>query len=203
MMTVLILISLLPFYLIGAFPTGTLISKLHGVDIASQGSGNVGATNVARVVGKRAGIFTLLCDALKGALGVGVAALVVGIQWYVVSAGVAVVLGHCFSIPRYLKGGKGVATALGVIFALYPSSAAVALVTFGVVFAFSRIVSLASLAATCLVPLWAFVSNAPDATGVGFLAIAATIAYRHQENIRRIMEGREPKFSTAPPSAKA
>lgn len=202
MTTILIIISFLPFYLIGAFPTGMLISKLHGVDIAAQGSGNVGATNVARVIGKRAGILTLLCDVLKGVLGVGVAALLVGTQWYVVSAGVAVVLGHCFSIPGYLKGGKGVATALGVILALYPSSAVVALVTFGAVFAFSRIVSLASLAATCLVPLWAFVSNAPDATGVGFLAIAATIGYRHQENIRRIMEGREPKFSTAPPSAK-
>jgi glycerol-3-phosphate acyltransferase PlsY len=191
-----ILISLVPFYLIGAFPTGHLIAKIYGIDITSKGSGNVGATNVARVVGKRAGILTLLGDALKGALGVFIAGLVVGDPWFPGAAGVAVVLGHCFSVPPYLKGGKGVATALGVITVLYPSSCLVALTTFGAFFGLWKIVSLASIAATLVVPMWALVTNAPDAVSVSFIVIAALIVFRHEQNIKRLIEGREPRFES-------
>ena len=189
-----ILLSLVPFYLLGAFPTGPLIAKVYGVDIASRGSGNVGATNVARVVGKRAGIFTLLGDALKGALGVVLAGLCVGEAWFPGTAALAVVLGHCFSVPPYLKGGKGVATALGVITVLYPSSSLVALATFGMFFWLWRIVSLASIGATLLVPMWALVTNAPDVVSVSLMLIAVVIVMRHEENIKRLIEGREPRF---------
>ena len=189
-----ILLSLVPFYLLGAFPTGQLIAKVYGVDIASRGSGNVGATNVARVVGKRAGIFTLLGDALKGALGVVLAGLCVGESWFPGTAALAVVLGHCFSVPPYLKGGKGVATALGVITVLYPSSSLVALATFGMFFWLWRIVSLASIGATLVVPMWALVTNAPDAVSVSLMLIAVVIVMRHEENIKRLIEGREPRF---------
>jgi glycerol-3-phosphate acyltransferase PlsY len=189
-----ILLSLVPFYLLGAFPTGQLIAKVYGVDITSRGSGNVGATNVARVVGKRAGIFTLLGDALKGALGVVLAGLCVGEAWFPGTAALAVVLGHCFSVPPYLKGGKGVATALGVITVLYPSSSLVALATFGMFFWLWRIVSLASIGATLVVPMWALVTNAPDVVSVSLMLIAVVIVMRHEENIKRLIEGREPRF---------
>lgn len=203
MNVVLVVVSLMPFYLLGAFPTGYLLSKLHGIDIAAQGSGNVGATNVARVLGKRAGILTLVGDACKGALGVAIAGLVVGESWFSGAAGIAVVLGHCFSIPRYLKGGKGVATALGVISVLYPTSAPVSLIVFGLFFGIWKIVSLASIAATLVVPAWALVTNADDAVSFSLMLIAALIVMRHEQNLRRLIEGREPKFtsSKAEPSA--
>lgn len=193
---IVVFASLLPFYLLGAFPTGSIISKLHGVDIAAQGSGNVGATNVARVIGKRAGILTLLIDACKGALGVALASWIVGEPWFVGGASFAVVLGHCFSIPTIFKGGKGVATALGVISVLYPSSSIVALVVFGGVFGVWRIVSLAALAATLSVPMWALVTNASDSVSFSLMLIAALIVMRHEQNIRRLIEGREPTFHT-------
>lgn len=195
MNALLIVISLVPFYLLGAFPTGMLISKLHGIDIASQGSGNVGATNVARVLGKRAGILTLVIDALKGALGVALASWTVGEPWFVGGASFVVVLGHCFSIPTILKGGKGVATALGMISVLYPSSSIVALIVFGGVFAMWRIVSLAAIAATLVVPMWALVTNASDSVSVSLMLTAALIVMRHEQNIRRLIEGREPTFA--------
>ena len=190
----IIIASLLPFYLLGAFPTGVLISKIYGVDISSQGSGNVGATNVARVVGKRAGILTLLIDACKGGLGVALASWIVGEPWFVGGASFAVVLGHCFSIPTIFKGGKGVATALGVITVLLPSSSIVALVVFGAFFGMFRIVSLAAIAATLMVPMWALVINASDAVCFSLMLIAGLIVMRHEQNIRRLIEGREPTF---------
>jgi glycerol-3-phosphate acyltransferase PlsY len=196
MNVIVILVSLIPFYLLGSFPTGLLLAKLKGIDITAQGSGNVGATNVARVVGKRAGVFTLLGDALKGALGVVVAGLFVADSWFPSAAAFAVVLGHCFSVPPYLKGGKGVATALGVIAVLYPSSSLVALVTFGAFFGIWKIVSLASIAATLMVPMWALVTNAPDSVSVSLIVIATLIVMRHEQNIKRIIEGREPRFES-------
>jgi acyl phosphate:glycerol-3-phosphate acyltransferase len=192
----IVVLSLVPFYLLGAFPTGFLMSKRHGVDLASQGSGNVGATNVARVLGKKAGVLTLLVDVGKGMLGVAVASWIVGESWFVSAAAVALVLGHCVSIPPFFKGGKGVATALGVISVLYPSSAPVALVVFGIFFSVWRIVSLAAIAATLMVPVWALVTNAGDSVSLALMLMAALIVMRHEQNIRRLIEGREPTFTT-------
>jgi glycerol-3-phosphate acyltransferase PlsY len=189
-------LGLLPFYLIGSFPTGTIIAKSYGVDITAQGSGNVGATNVARVIGKRAGILTLLGDVLKGVIGIVVASAMVEATWFPSVAGIALVLGHCFSVPPFLKGGKGVATALGVVLALHPLSAAVAVVSFGVVFAVWKTVSLASISAALVVPVGAFLFNLGEATTVAFATIALVVVARHEENIRRLIEGREPTFSS-------
>ncbi len=194
MMPVAVLFALLPFYLLGAFPTGVLVSKLYGIDITSQGSGNVGATNVARVVGKKAGILTLIGDVAKGALGAGVALLVFGDTWPASAAAVAVVFGHCFSLPPYLKGGKGVATALGVVAATSPLLAAVSVAVFGCTFFFSRIVSLSSLLAALVVPVTAILLNVGDATTIALGAVAAAVVLRHRQNIQRLIEGREPKF---------
>jgi glycerol-3-phosphate acyltransferase PlsY len=191
------ILALVPFYLLGAFPTGHLVARLHGVDITSVGSGNVGATNVARSVGRKAGILTLGLDALKGALAVWISCLLSEIEWYHAACGVAVVCGHCFSIPGYLRGGKGVATALGVLIALTPLAALVAVVTFVALFAARKIVSLASLGATLAVPAFSLVVNAPDSILLAQVIMASILVYRHRENIQRLIEGREAQFTSA------
>lgn len=194
MTVVALLLAILPFYLLGAFPTGVLVAKLHGIDITSQGSGNVGATNVARVVGKRAGVLTLVGDVAKGAIGAAVAQLCFGDTWAAAAASAAVVVGHCFSVPPYLKGGKGVATAIGVIAVLDPVTALVAVATFACSFAASKIVSLSSLLAALVVPTFALVMNLPDAVTIALGVVAAVVIFRHRENIQRLIEGREPRF---------
>ena len=190
---------LLPFYALGAFPSGVLVSRLYGVDITARGSGNVGATNVARVIGKRAGVITLAGDILKGCLGVAVASLCSSSEGFVAAAGAAVVCGHCFSIPPVLQGGKGVATAIGVIASLSGYCALIAVSVFFAVFAVSRIVSLSSLSAALVVPIAGFVLNLPDNVCLSLVVIALVVILRHRENIQRLVEGREPRFELRKP----
>ena len=194
MSTALTILGLLPFYLLGAFPTGRLISKLHGIDITAQGSGNVGATNVARILGKRAGLLTLAGDILKGYIGVMIAAFVSSSVAFPAAAGAALVCGHCFSIPPFLRGGKGVATALGMIAALSGVSALITLAVFGVAFALSRIVSLSSLLAALVLPLAAFLMNLSEAICLSFVIVSVVVIARHRQNIQRLIEGAEQPF---------
>jgi glycerol-3-phosphate acyltransferase PlsY len=189
------LVALIPFYLIGCFPTGILIAHLHGVSITTQGSGNVGATNVSRVIGKKAGIQTLLGDLFKGIIAVALAFWFAPHGAFAAYAAVAVVCGHCFSLPPKLKGGKGVATALGVTLVLFPLGGLIAIASFGLVFGFTKIVSVASLAAAGAVSLAALVSNQPEPTSFALVGVSLVILYRHRENIKRLIEGREPMFS--------
>lgn len=196
MIDLLSVVSLIPFYLLGAFPSGYLIAKAQGIDIRTIGSGNVGATNVARVLGKKAGVFTLLLDSIKGLLAVGIASFVSSNSSFPVSAGVAAVCGHCFSLPPWLKGGKGVATALGVIAAFSPTYACGAIAVFVGVFLPSKIVSLSSIAATLAVPLLAVFSGADDAMVSGLVIVSLIVVYRHKQNIKRLIEGNEPRFSS-------
>ena len=193
----LFLVAILPFYLLGVFPSGIILARMRGVDITKVGSGNVGATNVARTLGKRAGVVTLLMDLGKGLLAVLVASWVSPFGWYLTGASVAVVCGHCFSIPPWLKGGKGVATALGVMLGLAPSVAVAAIVVFIGLFAPFRVVSLASIAAAITAPLYSLVSNQPDHISAALVVMSGVVIYRHRENITRIIEGREPKFSSS------
>jgi glycerol-3-phosphate acyltransferase PlsY len=188
-------IALVPFYLIGCFPTGYLIARLNGIDITKEGSGNVGATNVSRVIGKRAGIYTLLGDMCKGMLAVALGLFISPFGWFAAGAAAAVVCGHCFSLPPWLKGGKGVATALGTLFVLYPIGALTAVVFFGIAFWFSRTVSLASIVATGAVPTLSLLTNQPDAQSVALIVMSVVIIARHKQNIIRLIEGREPKFA--------
>jgi acyl phosphate:glycerol-3-phosphate acyltransferase len=189
---------LIPFYILGAFPTGRIVAARHGVDITTQGSGNVGATNVGRVLGKRAGIITLLGDIAKGIIGVWLA-MALGLNPNF--AAVAVVLGHCFSIPlRFkdgtcLKGGKGVATALGAVVALDVIIAFVSALFFATVYFRTRLVSLASLVAVLSAPLIALALGREDYESYALMAIALVVCARHRENIRRLIEGSEPKTS--------
>lgn len=191
-----VVFSLIPLYLVGSFPTGFIVARIHGIDITTEGSGNVGATNISRVIGKRAGVLTLVGDALKGIIALLLATFISDAEWFVALAGFIVVCGHCFSLPPWLKGGKGVATALGVLVFLYPLGALLAVMTFGVVFIFTRIVSLASMIAALIVPMAVFATNKGESLGWALAGISIIIVIRHQQNIVRLIEGREPRYAS-------
>lgn len=187
--------ALIPVYLLGTLPSGVLVARAQGVDITSQGSGNVGATNVARVVGKKAGIIVLICDVLKGICGIAFAMICAGSPDFVAAAGVAVVAGHCFSLPPLLKGGKGVATAFGVICTLSLFAAVIGIAIFAAVLAASRIVSLASVVAALIIPIVALVSGRDDSVCFALAAVSLIVVFRHRSNIERLISGTEPVFS--------
>jgi glycerol-3-phosphate acyltransferase PlsY len=194
----------IPFaaYLLGSIPFGLLFAKLFGgADVRQAGSGNIGATNVARVVGPLAGILTLVFDTTKGAAAVWLAGRVTNesATWMMI-AGFAVLLGHCFPVWLKFKGGKGVATALGVFLALCPLAAVSALLLFLLCVAYWRYVSLGSVAAAAAMPLliyflWAPRHAPPIIIDAGTLAIALLVIYKHDGNLQRLVEGTEPRFS--------
>lgn len=200
MLIVLNIFLLCLIYLLGAFPTGYLVAKSHGISIHDHGSGNVGATNVARVVGKKAGILTLAGDLVKGLAGVGIARLVWHDGAWVSAATVFVVLGHCISIPGKLKGGKGVATSLGAMLALYPPSALVGVIAFGVLMIISRIVSLSSIGAAAAISLFALATGVREDVSIALCSISAVVIARHHANIKRLIEGNESRFGKKEPT---
>lgn len=181
-------------YLCGSIPVGVLLARLAGVDIRHQGSGNIGATNVARVVGWRQGVLTLAGDMLKGLLPV-LLALYFGLgAWEVAGVGLAAFLGHLYPVFLNFKGGKGVSTALGILTALAPKAIPVLGLIFAAVVGISRAVSLASITAACLAPvvLWLLSYPVPY-VGLSFV-LALLILVRHRANIQRLLSGAEPKF---------
>ncbi len=180
-------------YLCGSIPFGVLFARARGVDLRATGSGNIGATNVARVLGKKLGAVVLLLDATKGALPVLLVRFVfAGHGPYLLPAvGLAAIAGHCFSPWLYFRGGKGVATSLGVMIAADPLVAALAVLIFALLFAVFRVVSLGSLVAAVAFPvmLWFFERPAPIvALGLG---AACLIVVMHHANIARLWRGRE------------
>ena len=190
------LLVVIAAYLIGSIPFGYLIvrQKLGG-DIRESGSGGTGATNVSRRAGKAAGVLTLLLDAAKGSGAVLIAKAVAGDHWVVAFAAIAALVGHIFPVWLGFRGGKGVATGVGVFLVLAPVALLCAGVIFAGVVALTRYVSLASITAAALIP--AFVWLMTDdlwpllvATVVG----AMLIIFAHRGNIRRLVEGTEPKF---------
>ncbi len=197
-------VFLIPFaaYFLGSIPSGLVLAKLFGgEDVRKSGSGNIGATNVARVAGPLAGILTLVFDTAKGAAAVWLAGRVTNesATWMTITA-FAVLLGHCFPVWLKFKGGKGVATALGVFLALCPLAAVSALLLFLLCVAYWRYVSLGSVAAAAAMPLliyflWAPHHAPPIVINVGTLAIAALVIYKHDGNVQRLVEGTEPRFS--------
>ncbi|HEY6129955.1 MAG TPA: glycerol-3-phosphate 1-O-acyltransferase PlsY [Candidatus Acidoferrum sp.] len=189
-------------YLLGSIPFGLILAKLFGKkDVRAEGSGNIGATNVARVAGPTAGILTLSLDAGKGWAAVWLAARVMhGDAAFMVIAGFLALLGHCFPLWLRFRGGKGVATAAGVFGALCPEAMLAAAILFALVVWFWRYVSLASLTAAAAIPLliyflWAPHFAPPNMVTVGSLAIAALVIFQHRGNIGRLLRGEEPKFS--------
>ena len=189
-------------YLLGSIPFGLILTKLFGRgDVRKEGSGNTGATNVARVAGPLAGILTLLLDGAKGAVAVLIAARYSNenATWMVI-AGLAALAGHCFPVWLKFKGGKGVATAAGVYLMLCPAAFLGGLILFLLVVGFSHYVSLGSVAAAVAMPLlmyflWAPHHAPPPVVTFGALAVAMLIVYKHDGNLQRLVEGTEPKFS--------
>jgi acyl phosphate:glycerol-3-phosphate acyltransferase len=189
-------------YLLGSIPWGVLIARIFGrVDIRQAGSRNIGATNVARVAGPAAGILTLVLDAAKGFAAVSLAARYSNdsATWMVI-AGLAALMGHCFPVWLNFKGGKGVAAALGVFLALCAPAALAALAIFVLVAMYWKYASLGSIAAAAAMPLliyflWAPPHAPPTIIIFGTMAASLLIIYKHDANIQRLVEGVEPKFS--------
>jgi acyl phosphate:glycerol-3-phosphate acyltransferase len=182
-------------YLLGSIPTGYLLGYFSGVDVRKAGSGNVGATNVARVAGKKLGLLTLLGDMAKGIIAV-YAARALGVDIDVVAlAALAAFLGHLYPVFLRFQGGKGVATALGALLALAPAATGALLLVFLIVIAATRIVSLASMIAAAAAPVAVWQLGYPPVVIGLAVAMALLIIWRHQHNIQRLRSGVEPKFS--------
>jgi glycerol-3-phosphate acyltransferase PlsY len=189
-------------YFLGSIPFGLILAKIFGSgDVRNEGSGNIGATNVARVAGPLAGILTLILDGAKGAAAVLLAERYSnGSAMWMIIAGLAALIGHCFPIWLKFKGGKGVATAAGVYLALSPLAFLAGLILFILVVAFWRYVSLGSISAAAAMPmllyfLWAPHHAPPPMITFGALAVAMLIVYKHDANLQRLVNGQEPKFS--------
>lgn len=192
-------------YLLGSIPTGFLVAKSRGIDIRMVGSGNIGATNVLRALGKPAGGAVLLMDALKGWLAVAVAApLICGWlapaaaaqtrEWFALCAASAAILGHNYTCWLYFKGGKGIATSAGVVLALVPLALAVILTTWVLVFALTRYVSLASILAALVLPFAVWVTGRSATMIIVTAVLAALAIYKHKANIARLLNGSENRF---------
>jgi len=194
-MSITLIAALFLSYLSGAIPFGLLFSRMVGKDVREEGSGNIGATNVNRVLGKKLGILTLLCDVAKGFFPVFIASIVlpVGENWelFVGLCGLATVLGHMFPVYLGFKGGKGVATALGVFLFFSPWAIAFALVVFVAVVWISGFVSAGSLAAAGLIPLFILFCGGSFSTVLCSAVIAILIWIKHSSNIGRLRRGEE------------
>lgn len=198
------LLSVIVFaYLCGSIPTGVIVANRLGIDVRKVGSGNIGATNVARSVGKKAGLLTLLGDLLKGIFPVLIVRLLELGEASLACTAVAALLGHLFSPFLRFSGGKGVATGLGVFLGLSPQAILLALGLFALTFAISRIVSLASLVAAGATPILLFLLSYPKEYLWAGIIIASLIIIRHHENIVRLLKGQEQKFSLNKSSSSA
>jgi glycerol-3-phosphate acyltransferase PlsY len=188
-------------YVLGSIPFGYLLVRARsGGDVRAMGSGNIGATNVARTAGMSTGVATLLLDAGKGYFAVWLAGHFSGgnirIMMY---AGLAAILGHVFPVWLKFSGGKGVATALGVFLMISWAAVAAAVAIFAIVVLFWRYVSLASVSAAAALPLLVYLLYAPGhappaAVTAGTLLVAALVIVKHRENIERLIAGTEPRF---------
>lgn len=189
------LFTAVPAYLLGSVPFGLLFSRLKGHDPRRVGSGNIGATNVVRAAGKGIGIATLAADILKGYLPV-LAALHYNQPPLIVSLiGFALFVGHLFPVYLRFKGGKGVATALGVFLAINPLVILIGVCVFIPVLLISRYVSLGSLVAVALVPGLLFLFSGPDTYFYLSVIVIGLIVVKHAGNIKRLWLGTENRFS--------
>jgi len=194
-------------YLLGSIPTGYLVARAKGVDIRTVGSGNIGATNVFRFLGKPAGIFVLLADALKGWVAVRVvAAWLAGtflppdstdgsLEIAAILAALFAVLGHNYTCWLRFKGGKGIATSAGVLTALVPWALLIILAAWIVVFVATRYVSLGSLAAAAVLPFATWFTTQSIVLTVVTSAMSALAIYKHKGNIQRLLAGTESRIN--------
>jgi len=191
-------------YLLGSIPTGFLVAKAKGIDIRSVGSGNIGATNVFRILGKPAGIFVLVFDGLKGfaacawlsAVIIKSLAVAPGEEVYLrLVAGLAVVLGHNYTCWLKFKGGKGIATSAGVLAALVPWALIIILSIWIILFVTTRYVSLGSIAASFTLPFATLLTTKSWTLTIVTAAMGALAIYKHKGNIQRLLSGTENRIS--------
>ena len=196
MVSVEVVLLIVGGYLTGSVPTGVILAKLFTTkDIRQEGSGNIGATNVYRVLGARLGVLTLVGDVLKGAIPVFLARTLLGDDLWIAAVALSTFLGHLYPLFLKFRGGKGVATALGIFMVIAPLVVACAAGVFVLVAVIWRYVSLASLAASALMPLFLGLAGySSDYVGLGVL-VGCLIFYRHGDNIKRLREGVEKKIS--------
>lgn len=189
------LILLIVAYLLGSIPNALWIGKLFkNIDVREYGSGNVGATNAARILGWKLGLFTLILDALKGSISVYIAKKIGLNDIYVILISLSAVLGHSYSIYLNFKGGKAVATSLGIFIVLVPKSILVLVAIFFLVVFITQYVSLASITAAIFLPITIYyIYNNIVYTLLG-LVIAVLVIYRHKSNIINLLNGKEDKF---------
>ena len=181
-------------YLCGSLPTGLWLGRLVGVYVRRAGSGNIGATNVARTAGLRPALLTLAGDVAKGFVPTAIArGLLVDVRLVVLVA-LAAFFGHIFSVFLRFSGGKGVATAFGVFLALAPGAALLAALVFAAVAVTTRYVSLASLLAAVSLLVASVALGTTSAVWTAALIMCATIVFRHRDNLTRLRRGVEPRF---------
>lgn len=197
-----LLLTVLSGYLLGSIPFGLLVGRLNGIDIRQHGSGNIGATNVLRTLGKKWGYTTFALDVLKGVLAVVLVHFLplpeaAGFTPVIlkIAAGLACIVGHNFPVWLKFKGGKGVATTGGVLVALLPLAALVAVAAWVVTFYTTRYVSVASIVAAIAIPVavWS-IERQIDPLFIFSLVVAALGIWRHRANIQRLLAGTESRF---------
>jgi glycerol-3-phosphate acyltransferase PlsY len=194
-----------PAYLLGALPWGLWVGFARRLDVRRHGSGNLGATNVYRTLGPRYGLAVLALDAAKGAAAVAWArggpwgaAFPEGAEWAALAAGLAAIVGHVLTIFAGWRGGRGVATTVGVFLALAPAAMGLGLGAFVIAFALTRRVSVGSLALALVYPVgiaWTVHGAGRAKLLVAGIAAAALIVWRHLPNIRRLLRGEEPRIA--------
>jgi len=182
-------------YLLGSIPFGYLIAKREKINVRNHGSGNIGATNVLRTVGKKAGILTLTGDFLKGFIPVLMALYITQSEYIIGLVGILAILGHIYPIFLKFKGGKGVATSLGVFTGIMPLVVLITTIIWLIICFVSRYVSLSSMVASIALPVLAWQFNEPK-----FYILLSTLAtifiiFRHKDNLRRLATGEEDKFN--------
>lgn len=194
-------------YLIGSIPAGYIAGRIAGIDIRTVGSGNIGATNVTRVLGKRYGYPVFIVDFLKGFAAVGMSIMIakrtqpvlIPSELLGVVGAVACVLGHSFPVWLGFKGGKGVAASAGALFGLMPFVALIAVAVWLIIFYLTRYVSVASMTAALAVPItilsMMFLGQTDGTTLLYFsICLAAVVIFRHRSNLSRLVRGAEPRF---------
>ena len=207
-MILTLVVLLIGSYLFGSIPFGYLAGRLVGIDIRQAGSGNVGATNVVRVLGKRFGYPVLALDVLKGFGAVKIAMLIAPgrpPEWnspeiFGILAAMSSVLGHLYPPWLKFKGGKGVATSAGALFALTPVATLVGVAIWIIVFWLTRYVSLASMIAAGVLPIVILVVSSQDQNKrrplvYSSACVATVVVWRHRSNLSRLMRGTEPRFT--------
>lgn len=182
-------------YLFGAIPFGLLVAKSRGVDIRTQGSGNIGATNVFRVIGKGWGIFTFALDALKGFIPAFVFPRLAGLdaEWGVLF-GIVAILGHSFPVYLRFKGGKGVATSAGMLLGVAPLAVGVGFACWALCMVLSRYVSLSSILAAIAVAVTVWIQDKGLVINIALTVLSLLIIWLHRANIKRLLNGTENRF---------